>query len=76
MVGLMQAIAQPHKPLDFHEMFSRSWKRQAGAFSTEEKKKIEEEERVIQEKLDEVEKDRKPIKFFIPPIDRLCQASK
>mmetsp|Transcript_23974 Transcript_23974/g.32131 ORF Transcript_23974/g.32131 Transcript_23974/m.32131 type:complete len:116 (+) Transcript_23974:319-666(+) len=69
----MGQIARPDQPIDFRSQFDKASRRMANRLTEKEQKEIEQEERIVAEKLAEVAKSRKPINFFIPPLVTLIK---
>ena len=57
--------------IDFQAKYDKMYRRQQNLLTKAEQKQIEEEEQMVADKLAEVERSRKPINFFIPPLVKL-----
>ena len=74
--NLITHISQPNITIDFNSKFDFASRRSQNKLTDEEQKKLDEDERIVAEKLAEVASKRKPINFFIPPIAELLKHSK
>ena len=76
MQGLLTQIAQSDLTIDYRYKFDKAYRRKANKLTDSEKAEIERDEKIVEDKLIEVESSRKPINFFIPPIMKLLKKSK
>ena len=69
-------MAQPQQTLDFSSKFDKMNRLAENKLTALELEELEREQRIVTEKLAEVEKSRQPIQIFTDPFMKLVEKSK
>lgn len=67
----MTYVSNPKTPIDFKTKFERASRSTTNTLTREDLKKAEDEQKLVEEKLAQVKKQRKPINFFNEPALKL-----